>query len=159
LGTTPILHEGGNPSRPLQEAVFHGDSSIMFQQQQRHSYDDEEEEEEERNKRSRDYCFMEIQDYKPPCSSFLVESVDILSSRFSQLGHEDSMMGLGDDNESDSETTTTNTTPRKRICRGLIRTKRSAKLCLLVGSSSSEESESSDCLPSRRLLLGLCFGS
>ena len=88
----------------------------------------------EGNKRSRDFCFTDALDYKAPCTMFVLESIDLLSDRFSQLGRQNSEKSvILEDIESDSESTES---PRKRLCRGLVRTKKSAKLYLL-GSLSA----------------------
>lgn len=97
---------------------------------------------EEGNKRSRDFGFMDVLDYKAPCTSYILDSVDLLSDRFSQLGRQDSeKLVIVEDSESDSESSGT---PRKRICRGLVRTKKSAKLHLLGSLSQCDASAAYD---------------
>jgi hypothetical protein len=94
------------------------------------------------NKRSRDFCFIDVLDYKAPCMSYVMESVEILSDRFSQLGggpQDDSekFSRLLDDYGEQSDAESSIGTPRKRLCRGLVRTKKSAKLCLLGSLSDT----------------------
>jgi hypothetical protein len=84
---------------------------------------------------------MDVLDYKAPCTSYILESVDLLSDRFSQLGRQDSEKLVIEDSESDSESSGT---PRKRLCRGLVRTKKSAKLHLLGSLSQSSASAAYD---------------
>ena len=119
-GSDSSCHEDRIPPDVQNSSIQDDHCSITCQQFQS---------QEEGNKRSHDFCFTEALDYKAPCTLFLMESLDLLSDRFSQLGRQSSAKSsLLEEIESDSESTET---PRKRLCRGLVRTKKSAKLYLL----------------------------